>query len=147
MAGLVIGLWVINMVLGSYLFTYTAGAGRPESTARATSLPSLVVFSHGTLAFLGIGIWLVYSYTGDRWAAWAALGELLVASALGHVMAHRTFHPEKSPVLIPAGAIKHDVGDTVRAEDQMPPLAIHLHAAIAGLLVVLVLLTALGVWG
>ena len=149
MAGWALGTWILTAVGGAYLFSFTVGANREESTARASSLPPLMLFLHPLLALAGLGVWIGYLYSGEEGLPWVALALLVLTALLGGLLHLRTARRTKvhvpslqSPDLTPA---ENAEANRTRVEDRMPRPVIHLHGALAGITLLLVLLEALDV--
>lgn len=152
-------LWIITLIAGAYLWTYTTGIGRPESVARATRLPVWILFVHPSLALAGFGIWAVYFAQGGAWLVWAAFVDLLLVAVLGDVMAIRTHRGRREQrattgAHVAAGATAgagaaagtaHGLPspDRRRVEDQIPTVAILVHGVLALGLLAAVLVEAI----
>ena len=138
MTKFVMGLLAVQVVVGAYLFMSVATSGSAHSTARATRLPSLVVFAH---TLLGIGapvLWVAWMLSDSTGWVWATLGSLLASVAGGLVMAFRTFG-RSDTLHQPAG----DPADVRVAEKQIPTPVLLGHGLGAALLVGSVLVVAL----
>lgn len=155
MAGLILGIWILTASGGAFMWLYTTGVGRPESVARGSTLPPLVLFLHPLLALTGLVVWIAYLYTGGDVLPWVAFADLVVVALLGDVLLARTLKPRKHAV---RGAVppERDSGHTLvetreannrLVEDAIPRPAIAVHGLLAVVLMVLVLLTALGIDG
>lgn len=149
MAGWALGTWILTAVGGAYLWSLTAGANREESTARASNLPPSVLFLHPLLALAGLCVWIGYLYTGADELPWVAFTILVLTAVLGGLLHLRTVRRTKvhvpslqSPDMTPA---ENAQANRARVEDRMPRPMIHLHGALAGLTLVLVLLEALDI--
>jgi 1,4-dihydroxy-2-naphthoate octaprenyltransferase len=155
MAGLILGIWIITAVGGAFMWSYTTGVGRPESVARSSNLPPLVLFLHPLLGLTGLGIWIAYMYTGANSLAWLAFAELVIGALLGDLLLMRTLRPRRHAV---RGAVppERDTGHTLvetkaansrLVEDLIPRPIMVVHGLLAVLLMALVLLAALGIDG
>jgi len=145
-----LGIWIVTLVGGAYLWSFTTGVGRPESNARASELPAWALFVHPVLALSGLGIWIGYLFTGGDVVPWVAFGWLVLTAAVGFLMAGRTLHGRRSRGGRPATerAATHpglDPADVRYAEDQMPAPVIAGHGLLAFATMAMVLLVALGV--
>jgi hypothetical protein len=154
MAGFILGLYIVTALGGTYLWAFTTGVGRPESVARSSSLPPLVLFVHPLVGLAGFSVWLAYVYHGGQALPWVAFVLLVVGAVLGDVLLVRTLKPRESAL---RGAVppEQDRGHTLveneqanarLAEDLMPRPVIVMHGVLAGVLMLLVLLVALGVF-
>jgi hypothetical protein len=145
MPELALGTWILTAFGGAYMWSYTTGVGRPESTARGSHLPPLVLFVHPLLALTGMAVWIAYLYHGGETLPWVALADLVVVALLGDLMAVRTLRARRTPERVPAGAPPDVQADHRLVEDQIPGPAIVVHGTAAVLTILLVLLVALGV--
>jgi hypothetical protein len=143
MGNFVMGLLIVQLILGGYQFSIASGAGRPESVARATRLPAPLVFGHVSLAVLAVVIWIAYLGTHARTAAWIAFGVLACGASLGLVMALRTIGRSLRVPVAP-GQYPEDADVTV-AEELIPRPAMVLHGLAATGLVLCTFLVAIGV--
>ena len=139
MSNLVMGLLVVQLVGGAYLFSFVLGAGQRHSTARATRLPGLMVFVHAVLGVAAAGLWVAWLETGVAAIAWTTLGSLLLSVGGGLLMFARTAGHEET-----IERFATDPADVRVAEKQIPAVALLGHGLLALVLVVLVLLVALG---
>jgi hypothetical protein len=137
---LVMGLLVVQVVGGGYMFMSHASSGSQHSTARASRLPAIVVFGHALLGVAAPVFWIGYLVDGSTWIAWTTLGSLLLSVAGGLFMLSRT--AGHSDTLAQPAA---DAADVRVVEKQIPKSVLVAHGGTAALLVVLVLLEALGV--
>ncbi len=137
---LAVGTWVATALVGAYMWTLTADAGRPESNARATRLPSLLLFLHPLVGLSGFASWLAYVYSDASRLAWVALGFLLVGALIGDVLVVRTLRRSRETHRTVAG---QDIADRTYAEDRIPRAAIAAHGALALTTIALVLAVAL----
>jgi hypothetical protein len=143
MGNFVMGLLLVQLILGGYQFSIVSGAGRPESVARATRLPTPVIFGHATFAVLAVVIWIAYLGTHSRTVAWIAFAVLACGASLGIVMLLRTVgRPLRLPVS--AGSYPEDADVTV-AEELIPRPAMVLHGLAATGLLLCTFLVAIGV--
>jgi hypothetical protein len=156
MAGFILGLWIVQAFGGAYMWSYTTGAGRPESPARLSALPAWALFLHPLIGVTGLVIWIAYLYSDEETLTWVALGGLVAGALVGDLLASRTLRSRRHVAVY--GAVPGSV-DTVRSgddaelanstrvEDLIPRPVIVVHGLLAGLLIVLVLLQALGING
>lgn len=139
----VLGLLIVQLLLGGYQFSYTTGAGRPDSVARATRLPSPAVFGHMFLAVMALIVWIVFFVTDERPVAWITFGVLVVGASLGLLMASRTLG---RPTRLPVGPGEYpDPADVTVAEQLIPRPVMALHGLAATGLLICTLLVGLGV--
>lgn len=142
-------LWLIHLVVGAYLWSYTLGIGRPESHARATAIPRWVLAAHPFLALVGITSWAVYSASDSDLLAWASLATLLAGAALGVVMGLRTHPGRRERIAASTAAAVHDrvplPPSRRRVEDEMPTSVLLLHGLLATGLIAAVLVECLRV--
>lgn len=151
MAELILGLWILQALLGAYMWSFTLGVGRPESTARVSSLPAPILFLHPFLALTGLVIWVAYLYSDAHALTWVAFGVLLVVAGLGDVMALRTFRHRRDqergavpPRLDPGHtAAETAVANQTIAEKQIPVPVILLHGLNGLTIIALVLVKAI----
>lgn len=154
MTEFVLGIWIVTAIGGSYLWSYTTGIGRPDSPARATSLPPLVLFLHPTAALTGLGVWWAYMVFGGTILPWVAFAVLVLVAVLGDVLFMRTAQSRRSEEKMVAAYAARPAGDPVDAEvladhrhveTQIPKAAIALHGLLAAGTMVSVFLVAIGV--
>ena len=138
MPKLVMALLVVQLVGGAYMFFVHSASGAEWSTARATRLPSLVVFGHATLGLVSPTLWIGYLAVRDEWLVWATLASLLASAAGGLFLLSRT--AGRSELLHePAG----DPADVRVIEKQIPKTVLLGHGLGAALLVGSVLVVGL----
>ncbi len=138
MSKLVMMLLVVQVVVGSYLFMSVASSNSAHSTARATRLPSLVVFAHSMIGVVSPLWWILWLFTGSTLWVWVTLGSLLASVAGGLVMAAKTFghsHTLHKPAADPA--------DVRVVEKQIPKPVLLGHGLGAAVLVGCVLVVGL----
>jgi len=123
----VMGLFVVQLLLGGYLFSFTLGQGREDATARATRLPSPVLALHPLAGLAAAACWFAVLVTDARPMAWITLGLLVVAALGGAFLAARTLL--RPPRL--EGVVSDDPADTMVIEKQMPTIAIGTHGLVA----------------
>jgi len=135
MATFALGAWIVQILGGAYLWSFTTGVNRPESNARATRLPRSLLFVHPLLGVVGLFVWIAFLASDEPVLAWVAFAGLLVGGGIGSFLAFRTFQDRpRGPVGSP---------DVRRAEHQMPVPAIGLHGFLAVVTVLAVLVAAL----
>lgn len=143
----VIGLFAVQLLGGAYLFGYTLSAGRRDSTAHATRLPSAVVFSHMLLGGFSTATWIGWVVSDERGFAWASFVSVALGVLLGTVMGLRTV--TKPPVVdVPQNPVPRtppDPADVRVAEKQIPGVALLGHGGLGVTLLLLTLLIALDV--
>lgn len=142
MTGFVMGLLVVQLMLGGYLLTYVGKAGMKHSNARATRLADPVILVHAGLAGVGTVLWLLHLVTDERGFAWGAFAVLLAGASLGSLMGAKTLLGSRR-VDQPAGS----AADVQVAEKQIPLVAIGTHGLIALTLVVCTGLVTFGAAG
>lgn len=134
---LVFGL--ITILGGVYMAGVLMRVGRPFSGATTTRLSPAVVFSHGTVAVIGVGVWMVYMSYQDKGLAWASIGLLVVAVLIGTVMFLQWLKGKHGPV-------KETGGDRHRlAEQQISSVVVHGHGLLAAVTILFAVLVALGI--
>jgi len=148
MSTLVTGLFVVQVLVGGYMFSYVLGAGQKSSNARATRIPDPVAVAHPLAAGVTVVSWLIHLASGERAFAWICVGLLLATAAGGLFMAFRTF--TGGPTVDRPGRRQGvlDPGDPAEirvAEKQIPTPVIVLHGATFLLLLVGTALVASGV--
>jgi hypothetical protein len=114
--------------------------------APPSQLPVPVIFSHLSLAIAGFGVWVAYLVLDRDYLAWAAFALLAMIILLGLTMFARWIPVYQDPAplstpQLPAGM------PAIPAEGNFPIAVVAMHGLLAGVTVVLVLLTALGVGG
>lgn len=153
------GLFLVQILLVIYQFTYTTDAGRPESNARATRLGPAVVVGHLLLSITAALLWMGWKAFGNDGFAWATFIVLAVAALLGTLMVrHSMFSPAHitPPSSGPSGAggasgetlpaVVVDPADTLTAESRIPVISHVLLGLFTLTLLVFTLLTAVGVF-
>lgn len=136
---LTLTFWAITALGGLYMLGICLRTGRPEAEATDTHFPSTLLFTHGALAVMGLGLWIIYMAWDETSLAWSSLAILLVVSALGSVMFVQWLKDRHGKgARAEANAVK-------LAEQQIPSSAVHAHGALAFVTIVLVVLTALGI--
>lgn len=90
MAEFVLGAWVTTALAGAYMWSFTTGAHRPESNARASGLPPSLLFIHPALALGGLGFWIAYVVRDITALAWVAIAAAGLAALIGDVLLVRT---------------------------------------------------------
>lgn len=136
------GLFVVQLLLVVYQFSFTVEAGRPESNARATRLGPGVLMGHLMLSVLAALLWIGWKAYGNHSYAWAAFVAVLLAGGLQAVIAQRSVLAD-SQVDGPSA----DPADHVAAETRTPTLAEVVLGAMTAALVVLTFFVAIGVFG
>lgn len=143
MTHFVTGLLLIQLLLGAYQFSIAGEAGRPESVARATRLPTGTVFAHLVIAVVAVILWLVFEGTAWRGVAWATFALLVIGASLGGFMGLRTVG---QPSTVPeTQGVQPEAANLIVAEKQIPTVSIALHGTVGVALVVFSLLVSLGV--
>jgi hypothetical protein len=76
--------WLLTASLGGFMLrTWLDRGGLRRERARIGGLPPQLIFGHAALALSGLLVWSGYVATGSKAVAWAAVGLLMVAIALG----------------------------------------------------------------
>ena len=139
MSKLVMGLLVVQLVGGAYMFMSLASSNSAHSTARATRLPSAAVFGHASLGLAAPAVWIGYLTSDWPWLTWVTLASVLLSVAGGLFMLSRTaFRPDS------LGVPASDPSDVRVVEKQIPRTVLVGHGLTAGLIVVCILVVALG---
>jgi len=149
--------WFAAVLAGLYMLTVwliendAAGPGAARSQLRVP-----VVFGHLTLAITGLGVWVAYLVLDRDILAWTAAGTLAVVAALGITMfarwvpVYREHARPTAPAALTgpgrAAGVTPPAGQpfAVPAESQFPVAVIAAHGLLAGVTLVLVVLTAIG---
>jgi len=135
------GLFVVQLLLVAYQFTFVADAGRADSNARATRIPDSWAIGHLLLSSAATLLWLGWRIFGDRAWAWTAFGVLVIAAAIGGLIAQRALGMPSE-----LAGTSSDPADLRTAESRVPEVAAKLLVLVTVVLVVLVLLVAVGVF-
>jgi len=135
------GLFLVQMLLVVYQFTYTTDAGRPESNARATRLTPGLVVGHLLLSFLAVLLWIGWKAYGNTSFAWATFIVVALAALLGTQIVRRAL---LSPAEVPASS--SDPADRLTAESRIPAISHVVLGLITLVLLVFTLLSALGMF-
>jgi hypothetical protein len=111
-------------------------------------LPRTLVSAHALLAVGGLVVWSAYLDGGTSTLAWTAVLILAVVAVLGLALAGRwitVYRMYKSPAPAAASAGAHAVisGNPVPPERRFPLPVVIAHGILAGITIVLVILTAL----
>ncbi len=124
-----------------------------------------VIFGHLTLAIAGLGVWVAYLVLGRGVLAWASVGTLTAIILLGLTMFARWLPVYREPALPVAPAVLTGPGgpagtalpaeatppggqvQAAPAESHFPVAVIAAHGLLAGVTLVLVVLTTIGVGG
>lgn len=141
MSSFLTGLFVVQLLLVIYQFTFLGDAGRVESNARATRIPDIAVISQMVMSFCGLGLWFGWRVFEVRAWAWVTFAVILIAAIHGTVIAQRAL---REPPVIEGGA--EDPADLRTAEGRIPEISQYLLGAATWVLVILVLLVAAGVF-
>ena len=112
----------------------------PEPARQEHGLSSTLVFGHGGLALVGLGVWLAYVMTGENKAAASITAVLLLpVVALGLEMFRRWLRYGKE-----GGVVGPDVQETP-ADAHLSPALVYIHGLAAAVTVVLVIAAAVKV--
>lgn len=135
------GLFLVQILLVVYQFTYTTDAGRPDSNARATRLPPLLVLGHVLLSIVAALLWMGWKAYANDGFAWATFIVAAVAGLLGALIMQRAMF---SPAQVDSAS--GDPADALTVESRIPPISMVLLSVITVALLVFTLLTAVGVF-
>lgn len=148
MSILVTGMFVVQALVGGYMYSFVLAAGQRSSNARATRIPDLVAFAHPVAAVVTFAAWLAHLATDEAGFAWLAFALLLLTAAGGAVMALKTL---TGPPVVDRPSPRQgvlDPGDPAEvrvAEKQIPRAAMVLHGLTFLVLTIGTLLVARGV--
>jgi hypothetical protein len=158
--------WFAGVLAGLYMLTvWLIENDVTGEHAAPSQLRVPVIFGHLTLAITGLGVWVAYLVLDRDILAWAAAGTLTAVILLGLTMFARWLPVYREPALPAAAAVLTGPGwpaETVVPAEEMPsagqlyaapaeshfPVAvIAAHGLLAGVTLILVVLTTLGVGG
>jgi hypothetical protein len=146
--------WLITASAGLYLLAiWLIEYDREFQSAAATRLPVPVISAHVLLAVGGLAVWGLYLITDAFRLAWVAVAVLAVVALLGLTMAARWVgvyrtHSAPAAVTVPAGAQGASSGRVPVPPERHFPLPVVIgHGVLAVTTILLVLLTALHVFG
>ncbi len=143
--------WLVAATAGLYMFAVWliehdgSAGGSAGSRLRAP-----VVFSHVTLAAVGLVVWVFYLYSDRSRLAWAALLILIPAAALGFIMLTRWIPVHRAANASAAAAVRAGVRPAATIgppERNFPVPVVVAHGLFAVSTIVLVALTAFGIGG
>lgn len=146
-------VWLVTAAAGLYLLAiWLIEYDRDFQSAAATRLPVPVISGHALLAISGLVVWGAYLLFDNERLAWAAVAILGAVAVLGLTMAVRWLGVYRTAVATPAGAGAGGgavlaPAPTVPPERNFPVVVVISHGIFAVATLLLVLLTALGVWG
>jgi hypothetical protein len=148
-------VWLVTAAAGLYLLAiWLIEYDRDFQSAAATRLPVPVISGHALLAITGLVVWGAYLLFDNARLAWAAVAILGAVAVLGLTMAVRWLGVYRTAVASTAGAGAGAGGGAVLApapavppERNFPVVVVISHGIFAVATLLLVLLTALGVWG
>lgn len=135
------GLFVVQLLLIAYQLTFVLDAGRADSNARASRIPDGAVVGHLMLTIGAAALWFGWRIYGDRAWAWTSFGVLVVAAAIGTVIAQRSL---TMPPVVQGPS--EDPADLRTAESRIPEISQVLLGGITLVLLVFTLLVAAGVF-
>jgi len=158
--------WFAGVLAGLYMLTVWLIENDVTGQHSAPSqLRVPVIFGHLTLAITGLGVWVAYLVLDRDILAWVSVGTLTVIILLGLTMFARWLPVYREPALPVAPAVLTGPGWPARttlpaeetpptgqlyaapAESHFPVAVIAAHGLLAGVTLVLVMLTTLGVGG
>jgi hypothetical protein len=131
-----LGFWIATAIGGVYMLGVTMRPGRNESGATESHLPPLLVFGHGSLALLGLALWMVHMVMDEAVTAWLTVATLVLVLGGGTLMFVQWMKDRLG------GGPETVDGEPRLAEQQIPSPVVHLHGALAAVTVVLVVLVA-----
>lgn len=158
--------WFAAVLAGLYMLTVWLIEN--DVTGRHTAPSQLrvpVIFGHLALAITGLGVWVAYLVLDRDILAWASVGTLTAVILLGLTMFARWIPVYREPALPTAPAVLAGPGrpagtvlpaggtppsellSAAPAESHFPVAVIAAHGLLAGVTLVLVVLTTLGVGG
>jgi hypothetical protein len=136
----VLAVFILQLFVGAYMYSFVLGAGQKNSNARATRIPDPVAVVHPLAAGGTFLLWILYLVTDERGFAWATFALLLATAGGGAIMSLKTF--TGGPTVDRPAA---DPADVRVAEKQIPKVMILMHGLTFVLLAIGTLLVALGV--
>jgi hypothetical protein len=158
--------WIMTAGGGLYLLSiWLIEYDRDFQSVSATRLPPAVLTSHVVLALGGLFVWIGYVIVDQDRLAWISVVAILLAAALGVIMAIRwvgvyrtTRAARRSLAELKAGrltlvggpgdmATLELAGDLGPPERNFPLPVVIAHGAFAAATITLVLLTSFGVFG
>ena len=131
------GFWIATAMIGLYMFGITLRMNSSAETSNDSHLPAAVIFSHASMAILGLALLLTFIGLGGAELAWATFGAVLIVAALGGYMGLKWFRDRHGDQAEVEEKKLHLV------EQQIPSAAVHTHGALAFVTIVSVLITAL----
>jgi uncharacterized membrane protein SirB2 len=138
--------WVLTALGGFFLLSFWISAGGLQQRAEGWGrIRPLLVFTHLSLAGLGLVLWIVYVATDNEALAWIAFLILLVVAGLGWTMFAIWYRQRQHRPLSPGDAVASAPGPTVEggsAELRFPVSVVALHGLLAVVTLVLVLIAA-----
>jgi hypothetical protein len=158
--------WFAGVLAGLYMLTvWLIENDVTGQHAAPSQLRVPVIFGHLTLAIAGLGVWVAYLVLDRDVLAWASVAALTAIILLGLTMFARWLPVYREPALPVAPAVPAGPGwpaATVLPAEETPPsgqlyaapaeshfpvAVIAAHGLLAGVTLVLVVLTTLGVGG
>ena len=158
--------WFAAVLAGLYMLTvWLIENDVTGQHAAPSQLRVPVIFGHLTLAIVGLGVWVAYLVLDRDILAWASVGTLTAIILLGLTMFARWIPVYREPALptapavwagpgqpagtvLPAGGTPpSELLSAAPAESHFPVAVIAAHGLLAGVTLVLVVLTTLGVGG
>lgn len=133
------GLFLVQLLLVVYQFTYLVDAGRPESNARATRLGPGMVMGQLWLSVLAALLWVGWKAYGNPGFPWATFVALVLAVILGTRIAQQSL---RAPAEIESNS--PDPADRLTAESRLPVVSQLALGATMLALTVLVFFVAIG---
>ena len=158
--------WFAGVLAGLYMLTvWLIENDVTGQHAARSQLRVPVIFGHLTLAIAGLGVWVAYLVLDRDVLAWASVGMLSAIILLGLTMFARWLPVYREPALPTSPAVLTGPGwpagaalpaeetppggqlYAAPAESHFPVAVIAAHGLLAGVTLVLVVLTTLGVGG
>lgn len=157
--------WFAAVLAGLYMLTVWLIENDVTGHTAPSQLRVPVIFGHLALAITGLGVWVAYLVLDRDILAWASVGTLTAVVLLGLTMFARWIPVYREPALPtapavlagpgrPAGTVLPAAGtqpsqllSAAPAESHFPVAVIAAHGLLAGVTLVLVVLTTLGVGG
>lgn len=145
-----VGLWAATAAGGFLILAIYLKHGGRRDTPYASGLPRIGlprIGVHLLLGAAGLVLWIIYAITDLSWTAWAALGLLVVAIAIGGSMLFIK-DQQRVALLRRSGALNGAAGPATLPPEQQYPMWLHAgHGGLATATLLLVLLNRAGAFG
>lgn len=135
--------WLLTATGGFILLSRWVSRGglRASGTQPPSRLPPGVVFTHLSLAVVGLVLWIVYLFADSARFAWVSFAFLIVIAALGFVMLGRWAAARRT---LAGATVTSEAGAAPLPAEQHFPLPIVVgHGVLAVATLILVLLACL----